>query len=282
MDLAGLIFGVPVPAIIAGIVLFFGRGSGEVRPARVFLGALALGAGYLIADSALAGIPRLPSASVQITMREWIAWFVLGAIVLAPIRELAGIARWSNPLYVALFCVLTFRFPLANQLSSDVGGLAIRFGLTFALYVAWNASDRLAERLRGPALPAAWVVAGTGIALSALFSRSALLAQLAGAVTAGLGAAAVVGLVDKGTRFAAGAVAITWIVFAGVLVNGAIYDLPRASIALLVIALLAPWCATAQKLERRPWIQTLIALLASALPAGIAVLIAYNATAGAE
>jgi hypothetical protein len=270
-------FGVLIPAVIAGIVLLFcGRGTGDLRPARPFLGALALGLGFLIAYRFIVGMPRLPAADVQIATHAWLAWFVLGAIVLAPLRNVEALARWANPLYMALFAVLTFRFPLANQLSNDATGLVVRFGLTLVMYVAWNASDQLAARLRGPALPMAWVVAGTGIALAALFSRTALLAQLAGVVTAGLGAAAVVGWIDKGTRFADGAVAITWIVFAGVLVNAGIYDLPKVSIALLVIALLAPWVATRKTLAGRPLAQSLLAMTATAVPVGIALWIAYR------
>lgn len=272
-----LIFGVLAPAVIAGFVLLlFGRGAGSARPARTFLGALALGAGFLIAHFAITGRLRFPSATQQITTDEWLAWFVLGAIALAPLRHVESLKRWANPLYVALFSVLTFRFPLATQLSNDVAGLAIRFGLTLVMYVGWNASDRLAERLRGPGLPAAWMIAGTGIAVAALFSRTGLFAQLAGAVTAGLGAAAVVGLVDKGTRFAEGAVAVTWIVFAGVLVNAGIYDLPRTSIALFFVALLAPTVASLKRFEDRPLVQALVAASATTVPTGIAVWLAYR------
>lgn len=272
-----LIFGVLVPAVFAGIVLLcVGRGTGDARPARAFVGALALGLPFLVAYRFIVGMPRLPSADVQIASHEWLAWFVLGAIVLAPLRNVEALARWSSPLYVALFAVLTFRFPLANQLSNDVAGLAIRFGLTLVMYVAWNASDRLSERLRGPALPTAWVVAGTGIALCALFARTALFAQLAGVITAALGAAAVVGWIDKGSRLADGAVAIAWIVFAGVLVNAGIYDLEKPSIALLLIALLSPWLATRKALAGRPLAQTFLAFLGAAVPTGIAVWIAYR------
>lgn len=272
-----LIFGVLVPAVVAGaVLLFWARGKGEERPARTFIGALAFGIGYLVAYRFIYGLPNMPGANVQLTPHEWLAWFVLGAILLAPVRDVASLARWSNPLYVALFAVLTFRFPLANVLASDFAGLAIRFGLTLVMYMAWNASDKLAERLRGPALPTAWMVAGTGIALSALFARTALMAQLAGALTACLGAAAVVGWIDRGARFPSGAVAIAWIVFAGVLVTAGIYDLEKTAIALLVVALLAPWLATRKTLERRPLAQTLLACAAAAVPTAIALWIAYR------
>jgi hypothetical protein len=279
---SALIFGVLIPAVITGIVLlFFGRGAGDTRPARAFVGALALGAGYLVAYCLIVAVPRWPSANVQITTHEWIAWFVAGAIVLAPVRNIASLRRWSNPLYLALFSVVTFRFQLANVLSQGGGSFMIRFAMTLVMYVAWNASDALGARLRGPALPAAWVVAGTGIAFGSLFAAGALFAQLAGAITAGLGAAAVVGLIDRGARLPDGVIAIVWIVFAGALVSAGIYDLPIFSIALLLIALLAPWIAASKKYAGRPLAQTLVAMLAAAIPTGIAVLFAYHALPGA-
>lgn len=277
---SALVFGVLVPALVAGIVLLFlRRGSGPERPSREFLGALALGIGYLVAHVALGGKFVLPGGDQQLAVSDWFALFVAVAIVLAPLREVAGLARWSTPLYLALFSVLCFRFPLANQFPEGGTGLALRFALTLILFACWSASDRLAERLRGPALPAAWVVAGTGIALAALFNRSGFVAQLAGALTAGLGAAAVVGCIDRGTRFASGAVAIVWIGFTGVLGYAALYDLPHPSIALAVLALLAPWVVAGRALESRPFVRTLLAMFASALPVALAAWMAWRRTA---
>ncbi|MDZ4774771.1 MAG: hypothetical protein SGI72_16725 [Planctomycetota bacterium] len=274
-----LIYGVLIPAAVAGIVLMLcGRGSGEVRPARAFIGALAFGVGWLIAYRFIVGMPDLPGSTVQIAPHAWLAWFVLAAIALAPLRDIESLRRWSNPFYAILFSIISFRFPLANVLENDVSGIAIRFGLTLVMYMAWNASDSLATRVRGPALPAAWMISGVGVALCSLFAHVALFAQLAGALTAALGAAAVVGLIDRGTRFADGAIAIMWLVFAGALINAGIYDLSRVSIALLVVAMLAPWVVTRKSFAGRPLVAAGVAMLAAALPTAIAVWIAYEPT----
>jgi hypothetical protein len=258
------------------MLLFVGRGRGDARPPRAFIGALAFGVGYLVAYTSMVGLPRLPSAGVQIATHEWLAWFVVGAIALAPLREFERWKSWSGAFYLILFSVVSLRFPLEKVLTSDLSGLAVRFVLTLALFLAWSSSDSLAARLRGPALPAAWMITGVLIALSALFAGLASFAQFTGAVTAALGAAAVVGLIDRGTRFSSGAVAITWLVFAGALINAGIYDLSRVSIGLLVLALLAPWIVATKRFEGRPLAAMLVAMIASAVPAGIAAWIAYE------
>lgn len=272
-----LIFGVLIPAVVAGIVLLFGgRGSGDVRPARAFVGALAFGVGWLVAYRFIVGMPVWPGGSTQIAPHAWLAWFVLAAIALAPLREIESLRRWSNPFYAILFSIVSFRFPLANVLENDLSGIAIRFGLTLVMYMAWNASDLLATRVRGPALPAAWMISGVGIAVCCLYAHTALFTQLVLASIAALGAACVVGLIDRGTRFADGAIAITWLVFAGALINAGIYDLSRVSIALLVVSLLAPWIVARKPFAQRPFAAAAIAMLAAAVPAAIAVWIAYE------
>lgn len=280
-DTKALVFGVLLPALFAGLVLLFlRRGAGADRPARPFLGALALGVGYLVAHVVIGGKLLFPGGDAQLAGTDWMALFVLGAVLLAPLRGLAATGRWADPLYLALFAVLSFRFPLERELADGLGGLAIRFALTLAMYAAWAASDRLAERVRGPALPSAWVAAGSAIALCALFSRTAFVAQLAGVLTAGIGAAAVVGWIDRGTRFSSGAIAIAWIGFAGVLVQAGRYDLPYASIALCVLALLAPWCVARSSFETVPVRRALLACAASALAGGAAVALAYRPASG--
>lgn len=278
--LSPILYGVLLPALVAGLVLLFGgRGSPDEWKPRALLGAVAFGLGYLIAHVMLTGMPPVPSASVQVPGQHWIAWFVAGAIALAPFRRVAAIQRWSGPLYLALFCVLSFRFPLQNILSNEMGHVALRFGLTLVMYMVWNATDRLASQSRGFALPAGLIVAGTGIALSALLAaHSAALAQLVGAACASLGAAAVVGLIDKQFRLPVGAVSIVLIVYAGALVNASIYDLPKSATVLLVAAIVAPWISETRKFkDASPWKRAIVAGISAAIPAAIATLIAWNA-----
>ena len=73
--------------------------------------------------------------------------------MLAPIRLVPSLQRWSGPLYMALFSVLVFRLVLGNAIGSDAQGLVIRLALTIALYVGWNVLERVALTSTGPAVP---------------------------------------------------------------------------------------------------------------------------------
>jgi hypothetical protein len=126
----------------------------------------------------------------------------------------------------------------------------------------------------------ALVVAGAGIAASALLVHIAVLAQLTAAVCAALGAAAMLGLIQKDLRLPTGALAVVMIVFSGVLAQSATYDLPLASVALLVAAVLAPWISELGKLAKASATRrALIAAVAAAVPAAVAVAIANAAAA---
>lgn len=270
-----VIYGVLLPALVAGIVLLAGgRGTSVVESPRPFLGAMALGVGYLIAHIAIVGMPPVPFGEQQLPAQQWIAWFVLAAIVLAPLRGIERWASWVNAAYIAFFAVIVLRQSLANVPTETLP----RFGYTLAFYALWTATERLAARVRGPAVPAALVVAGTGISVSALMMHSASVAQLTGAVCAGLGAACVLGLVDARFQLAIGAVAVAMIVFASAIVNAAIYDLPLTSIALLAAAIALPWIGTLPAFAKlRPKQQTFVFAVLAAIPAGIAVWLAYAA-----
>jgi hypothetical protein len=279
-----LIYGVLLPALIAGVLLLLGgRGTSHAGRPRPLLGALAIGIGYLVAHTMRIGVPPVPFGTTQVPARDWIAWIVVGAIVLAPIRAIPRLERWSGPLYLALFSVLIFKLVLGNAVASDMGGLLVRLALTVALYTGWNLLERLSLRSTGPALPVGLIVAGSGIAASLLFSNAELPAQMCGAVCAGLGAAAVVGTMDKGFRLPIGALAVAVIVFAGNLVLGSVYDLPRASAALLALALLAPWASEWGKLaSMTPTRRALVSAVAAAIPAAIAVAVAHAANTAPE
>jgi hypothetical protein len=270
-----LLYGILLPALVAGIVLLAGgRGTPLAERPRPFLGALALGVGYLIAHVAIVGAPPVPWGDQQLPAQQWIAWFVLAAIVLAPLRGIERWAAWANAGYLALFSVVVLRQSLANVETRTFE----RFAYTLGFYAIWTATERLAARARGPALPAALVVAGTGISLSALMMHSASVAQLAGAVCAGLGAAGVIGLVDAGFHLAVGAVAIAMIVFGSAIVNAAIYDLPGSSIVLLAASCVTPWIGELPAFARlSPKKKACVFGILAAVPAAIAVWLAQAA-----
>jgi hypothetical protein len=276
-----IIYGILLPALIAGVLLLLaGRGTSLAGKPRPFVGALAIGIGYLVCHVTRVGMPPVPFGSTQVPSRDWIAWLVLGAIVLAPIRLVPSLQRWSGPLYMALFSVLVFRLVLGNAIGSDAQSMLVRFALTFALYVGWNVLERFALRSTGPAAPLGWIVAGCGVAGCAFLQQNELLAQLCGSVCAGLGAAVLLSTMDKGAYLPTGAVAIGLIVFASTIVITGIYDLPRASIVLLGVSLIAPCVSQVGKLATlTPMKRAFVAAVAAGIPAAIAVAVTYAARA---
>jgi hypothetical protein len=282
--ISALVWGVLLPALIAGLVFLAGaRATPSDESPRPVLGALAIGLGYLVAHVAIVSWPPIPGGERQLAARDWIFWFVLAAIVLAPLRGVKRFKRIATPIYVALFCVLIFRNTLIHVLPDESKSLALRFGLTLLLYGVWAASERLASRVGGSAVAASLAITGIGVSLSALFSHIASLAMQTGAVVAGLGAAAVLGLIEKRARLPIGAVAIAMIVYACALVNSAIYDLPRASWILLAASAVAPWLGETLRFRRNsPNKKALVDMALAALPAAVAVWLAWSAGARAE
>ena len=279
-----LIYGVLLPALIAGVLLLLGgRGTSLAGKPRPFLGALAIGAGYLLCHVMRVGMPPVPFGTTQVPSRDWIAWIVLAAIVLAPIRVWPRIQRWGGPLYLAFFSVLVFRLVLGNALGDDARGLAIRLGLTMLFYVGWSLLERFTLRSTGPAAAVGLIVAGCGVAGCAFFGKSELLAQVCGAVCAGLGAAALVATMDKGASLPTGAVAVSLIVFVSTIVILSVYDMPRSSTVLLSVSLIAPFVSQIGKLkELSPMKRAFVAAAAAGIPAAIAVAIVHAASVASD
>lgn len=280
MGARDLVLGALIPALVAGIaLLWLARArAGRDEP---LLGALAFGVAYLCAHLAISGVPRSPLGDAEPTARDWIAWFVVLAIVLGALRAVPAWRSFSGPIAVAMLAVLMPRTWLARELEANLPGfpaLAARFGVSFVLYALWSGAERLAQRRAGPAIPIAFLVGGVGVAVCALLGRSASLAQLSGALCFVLGAAAVVGFLRRDAKLHSGAVAVVSVVATGVVANSAVYGLPLATCALLALAFAAPWVAEFGPASR--WTGGK-ALAASVVPAAAcaagAVAIAYAA-----
>ncbi len=281
---ADIIYGVLLPLLIAGVLLLLGgRGTSLAGKPRPFLGALAIGTGYLVCHVMRVGMPPVPFGTTQVPARDWIAWLVLGAIVLAPIRSWPAIQRWGGPLYLAFFSVLVFRLVLGSALGDDGKGIVIRLGLTMLFYVGWIVLERFTLRSTGPAASVGLIVAGCGVAGCAFFGKSELLAQVCGAVCAGLGAAALLATLDKGACLPTGAVAVSLIVFTSTIVILHVYDMPRASTVLLSVSMLAPIVSQIGKLKELPPMKRAgIAAIAAGIPAAIAVAITHAASVATD
>ena len=271
---SNLVYGVFLPALIAGVLLLLGgRGTRLAGRPRPFLGALAIGAGYLVAHWMIVGEIFVPPSGERVPAPvDWLAWIVLGVIVLALLRGWPDRARWIGSMYIVLFSLLVSHLIVGSALDDDVAGHFGRAALAAALVVVWYALERLALKSSGPALPFALLVAGSGIAVCSLSSHVAVFAQLTGAVCSALGAALLLGVLDKAFRLPIGAVAVTVVVYAAAIVQAWIYGLPPLAAVLLVVSVVAAWVSETGKLAHAsPVKRALIAAGAAAVPAAIAV-----------
>lgn len=281
---SAILFGVLVPAVVAGIVLLVSARrarseSADSQPARPrpIAGALALGLAYLAAHTGLKAVPAFPWSDVQLDSMAKLYWMVAAAIVLSPLRVIPYVRRYGNSLYVALLAILPYhsiRAADAPREVFDVAGLAT----VLLVYAIWMSLERLALRRPGPSLPIALWGACAGTALVAVLNKSAIQAQLTGALAAGLGAAVVVAILVRGAHLATGAIAILAVAVASIVRVSVVYDLPTISWALVALAFVGPWAGEIPSLRARsPRLAGLVAFLAATLPAAAAAYFAYAA-----
>ena len=123
-------------------------------------------------------------------------------------------------------------------------------------------------------MPLALLAVAVGASLSILFSHSGLVAQLAGAMAACLGASAVVAFGDRRFRLRPAAVSVIVLVLGGCLLNGRFHSGLQDSSALLLLgSFFAPWLADLPALGGAgPWKRIGLA----ALPAAVAVALAWS------
>ena len=277
---ADLLWSVLVPALLAGLVLLVSWGARSTAPAPArgrTVGALALGLATLAAYAHLFGAPVVPSAERVLAARDWVPWIVALAMLayaLALVPRLGdAIALAAPPLLLALLVWLSLRPLLARSL-----GLVELAAVVAGLALAWASAEALARRVRGASVPAVlWVAVGAASA-AAVLQHLASVAQLAGGLAGGLGAAVVLAWRNPRLSLAGGGVAVALLVLGALLVNAVYYaTLPPLAAELALLALLTPWLA------HMPWFDALgprskVAVRAAlaAMPAGAAVAVAYG------
>jgi hypothetical protein len=268
--LIDLLVTVLLPALIAGSALLFAARRDPERPWR-FWGATAFALGYVIAHLYITR--ELPGfwGKRQLSFQHKLAWFVILTWGLCSVH-----ARLPSRPFGMFF--LPIGIVSLLMLWAQPGDGPWLIVSTVVMLVAWSLMDRLAMRTSAVALCAGLVVAGTGIAISALLSHTASVAQLTGATCASLGGAAAAGWIVPRFKLPTGAVAIVMVVFAGALIQGALYDMPLSCIGACVVAILTPWIAALPKLEQlSPRKLAFVVAAVSAVPAAIAVWLAYVA-----
>ncbi len=281
------VFGVALPAVTAGAAALTSRLSPRVGAT---LTALGIAAGYLAAHWRLAGAPVWPPVDAT-------QWLPIAAAIGALIGAVSGGLGHGDPLRERRVHTLTAlvvlgasiwllrgvlgtwleRWP-TSQSYQEVGFLATLGTLAYIGLARLVAHDDRG-RAFGALLAVGILIGGAAATLG--LARSVLLAQLLGAVGAGVGGlalASLAGVPGSVLSFAAAPIALTLTVAVGAGQHYA--ELPRnASVALLVAPSFASFLFM---LPKRAWQSAVLAVLAVGAAVGTAAFLTTRATGDAE
>ncbi len=269
-----ILYGAVLPALVAAIVLLVAwrpwNRSSSINGA--WGGGLLLAAAFAVTQFGLVGWPPCPPREPA----QWTVWLVLLAAAAEAILRILRPPCWIR-------CIVHAAFAVA------VGSLAVpdfhqhpnraAWCVGVSVIVLWSTLESLATRLRGATLPVAWLLAVIGVAVVLERSANAKLAQLAGALAAGLGVAVLVGLWRPKLPIAAGFASVLAIALPALLVNGhaTTEDIPAVAFILAGLAPLGAWLAAGHEIIRqKSWKRALTAVIGVLIPAAVAVAIAVQ------
>jgi len=272
MDMLRLVLPpVLIPAGLAFVIALLGRGAWRAP--------LAIGLAYAAGHRFVRGEwPPLPFGETTLTAQHWRFYLALVAAVagvgLARVRRAP--VRWvivAGVAAVAARATLDARFRHRWELGEGVLWLGVSAA---ALLVQWWLSGINPRSEKSSTSP--WwdaCLLGTGLALSLQFSRQSSNAQLAGALTAAVGALAVAGHLGRGASWEPGAAAAWLWIFGALVVEGHVFGkLPLASALVLAahpLAFRISW--RLEKGTRGLW-GFALARVPAAIVAGAAVVLA--------
>ena len=265
------LYAVAVPAAVAAGVLFALHVFTTKRAAATGVGP-AIALGFIVAFIGMAGRPAFPPKEAW----HWLPFLAAAAAAIGGIEpRIPGFTRRGLRIALLVFAALAVTPP--SKRDPAQGELYVSAGTALAALVASRYLEAL-EKTGGPraALAPAFVASACAAIALAVFSGSAVLGTLCGAVAAAIGACLVLGWwipIDArdGSLVAVSLVAMTSLC-------GAQYaTLPAASSILLAVAP-AGGALTVGLLARRggPMRLVLRAAGGAAIPAGIAVAIAAH------
>jgi hypothetical protein len=284
-----ILYTAAVPFVVALAALLVAWRPWRRRERAVVRGAwggpLGIGAGFLAAFALLEGrLPGWPPAEA----RHWLFYFVAALTLLGVAEALlhawrpgAGWMRAEAALCVfAAGLFLLFQSMLRNEAWTAFDATRRVLGMLVLVHAAWAASEVLVLRLPRPAGPLVLAVFSGAAGLVVMLSGSVVYGRLAGTLAVGALAAGAVSVGARGFSLARGAVTVIVPAAVSILLVGHHYVDPGvtgSSIALLLVALVLPWIALVRPLRRRPpWVRAVLAAGLAAVPAGIAVLLAYR------
>ncbi|MBI3467177.1 MAG: hypothetical protein HY000_29545 [Planctomycetes bacterium] len=265
-----IVFGVGLPAIIAGVVLVIAWRPWRSQPTQTggeWGGPLALGVGFAVAYLTLLGRPPFP----PIDSTDWLFFLALLLTVCGVVDSLwsiSGWRRWVLGLANPTLSVSLLLWPLARNTWSQIEGVAWIAALAATVWLWWIALDTHAGR-DAAVSPLLQLVAVSGVAsLVLMLSASLKLAQLGGALTGAVGASFVLALVGKSRVSARGTIQVFVVLFLGLVISGHFFaSLTALNAVLLGAAPLLTWIdqiPTVQKL--RAWQRGAVGTTAVILP----------------
>ena len=273
-----LLLSIALPALTAGSVLLLGWrfGRRDAEPATAWSAAPAMGLSFIVGYVTLIGWPPYPPINAT---QRLVYEILVGSLIMAVLvwrrapSTLTGIVRLLFSLALP-WLILRPNIEHRWSTTQDVLWVAGLGTLTFLYGVALDAAAR---RNRGAVAPGLALLAWTGLALVLVLSGSALLAQLAGACAAALGASMLVGLFQPRLQWAPAGTAILGWIWVGLSINAAFYA-EGSPYALLLVA--AAGLAGMTSRHFAPGAPVLRRLLASAgftvVLAGAAVVLAWR------
>ena len=273
-----LLTGVLAPALAAGVLLGLGwkvwRREDADSDGR-WSGAPALAIAFLLTFYLLSGMPvsLLPDSPRTPTGLDWLAWLAVPAIFLLPLEQKLG--RWKHLLrgVVAIAMVrLVLNTAFESTFEANAGGRWLA-GLSALYVLLWAALTRVCGQRTGASSPLVLWTMAAGLAVLAALTGSAKIGQLGGALAAALGAATVLAWCRPRLTLAGGGVGLALLLLFGLGMNAHVYSYTESTEILLIAS--APLFALLADLPplrfKRPALRTLVVVLLTALPIGIAI-----------
>jgi len=260
-----LLLGVVAPAVLALVLALVLGGWRRAEPSRFSAtAAVALAASYVLGWALILGLPKL----MPVDVTQATPWFVvLGALLAWPLGKLGVGPRVLVSLLLGACIAVWLTSPLVpgtfDTMAAALHGVAVT--ATFVVFDIGLRAVLPAIDPRGGAIAVVLLV--TGVSLAVLFSNVASLAQVVGALAAGLGALIALGLWRRSAAELTSATLVIATVLTTSLWSGKLYAEGDYLVIAVLVALPLVLLASARWLARprRP-------LLALALP-GLVIVI---------
>ncbi len=260
-------------AIITLLIAWRPWQHGRRSKAGSFGEGVAVAGGYLVGHVAVSGLPALRPTEAHLWLFHATAlavfpWF--HAAARAPLRWALRSALVLSALFLMLEPYRQYTWGSAPVAAMWIVGLA-------AAWLAWWAGlDALTGRAAVPTAPIALLATSAGTGILLLVSGFFTGAQLAGGLTAALGASCVIAAWSRRRVLTGGGGAVCGVVFPGLWIVGHFFaDATATTTALVAVApLLALSTAFGPMRRLNPWPRSALALAATGITIIVALLIA--------